>query len=156
MSNCLRSHGLTIHVILHARILEWVAFPFSRDRTQVSCIAGGFFTSWATREVLNFINNYIRWRIKMHFLIRINRNGQSELIKSKTQFWTNRVRFITTFAVKHSLKRYLSSSQKTKLRGLWSLVCCSSWGHKESDTTERLNNDNIKSIIAILLIKKSS
>ena len=42
--------------ILQARILEWVAFPFSRgssqprDWTQVSCIAGGFFTSWATRE----------------------------------------------------------------------------------------------------------
>ena len=38
------------------RILEWVAFPFSmgssqpRDWTQVSCIAGGFFVSWATRE----------------------------------------------------------------------------------------------------------
>ena len=37
--------------ILQARILEWVAFPFSRgssqprDQTQVSCIAGGFFTS---------------------------------------------------------------------------------------------------------------
>ena len=37
--------------ILQARILEWVAFPFSRrssqprDRTQVSRIAGGFFTS---------------------------------------------------------------------------------------------------------------
>ena len=46
----------TIHGILQARILEWVAFPFSRgfsqprDRTQVSHIAGGFFTSWATRE----------------------------------------------------------------------------------------------------------
>ena len=46
----------TVHVILQARILEWVAFPFSRvssqprDRTQVSCIAGRFFTSWATRE----------------------------------------------------------------------------------------------------------
>ena len=25
------------------------------------------------------------------------------------------------------------------LGGLWELVCCSSWGHKESDTTERLN-----------------
>ena len=43
--------------ILQARILEWVAFPFSggssqpKDLTQVSCIAGGFFTSWATREV---------------------------------------------------------------------------------------------------------
>ena len=46
----------TVHAILQARILEWVAFPFSRgssqprDRTQVSHIAGGFFTSWATRE----------------------------------------------------------------------------------------------------------
>ena len=41
---------------LQARILEWVAFPFSkgssqpRDRTQVSCLQGGFFTSWAARE----------------------------------------------------------------------------------------------------------
>ena len=39
-----------VHGILQARILEWVAFPFSkgssqpRDQTQVSCIAGGFFT----------------------------------------------------------------------------------------------------------------
>ena len=39
----------TVHGILQARILEWVAFPFSRgfsqprDRTQVSCIAGRFF-----------------------------------------------------------------------------------------------------------------
>ena len=41
----------TIHGILQARILEWGAFPFSRgssqprDRTQVSYIAGGFYTS---------------------------------------------------------------------------------------------------------------
>ena len=46
----------TVHGILQARILEWVAFPFSRgssqsrDQTQVSRIAGRFFTSWATRE----------------------------------------------------------------------------------------------------------
>ena len=44
--------------ILQARILEWVAVPFSRgssqprNRTQVSRIAGVFFTSWATREAL--------------------------------------------------------------------------------------------------------
>ena len=43
-----------VHGILQARILEWVAFPFSRgssqprDQTQVSHIAGEFFTSWAT------------------------------------------------------------------------------------------------------------
>ena len=42
--------------ILQARTLEWVAIPFSRgssqpsDGTQVSQIAGRFFTSWATRE----------------------------------------------------------------------------------------------------------
>ena len=41
----------TVHGILQARILGWVAFPFSRgssqtrDRIQVSCVAGGFFTS---------------------------------------------------------------------------------------------------------------
>ena len=46
----------TVHGILQARILEWVAFPFSRgssqprDQTQVSCIAGGFFTTWPIRE----------------------------------------------------------------------------------------------------------
>ena len=44
--------------ILQARILECIAFPFSRgssqprDQTQVSCNAGGFFTSWAPREAL--------------------------------------------------------------------------------------------------------
>ena len=48
----------TVHGILQARILEWVAFPFSRgssqprDKTQVSHIAGGFFTSWAPRCVI--------------------------------------------------------------------------------------------------------
>ena len=41
----------TVHGILQARILKWVAFPFSRgssqprDQTQVSHVAGGFFTS---------------------------------------------------------------------------------------------------------------
>ena len=40
-----------VHGILQARILEWVAIPFfrrssqPRDQTQVSHIAGGFFTS---------------------------------------------------------------------------------------------------------------
>ena len=44
-----------VHGLLQTRILEWVAFPFSRrssqprDRIQVSHIAGQFFTNWATR-----------------------------------------------------------------------------------------------------------
>ena len=50
----------TVYGILQARILEWVAFPFSRgssqprDQTHVSCIAGGFFTSWATKEAQEY------------------------------------------------------------------------------------------------------
>ena len=46
----------TVHGILQDRILEWLAYPFSRgssqprDRTQVSRTAGRFFTSWATRN----------------------------------------------------------------------------------------------------------
>jgi len=41
----------TVHGILQARTLEWVAFPLSRgfsqprDKTRVSHIAGGFFTN---------------------------------------------------------------------------------------------------------------
>ena len=47
----------TIHGMLQARILEWVASSFSRgssrprDRTQLSLIVGRHFTIWATREV---------------------------------------------------------------------------------------------------------
>ena len=46
--------GFSVHGILQARIQEWVAIPFStefswpRAPTQVSCIAGRFFTIWAT------------------------------------------------------------------------------------------------------------
>ena len=46
----------TVHGILQARILKWVAFPVSSrsfqpsNQTRVSHIAGRFFTSWATRE----------------------------------------------------------------------------------------------------------
>ena len=48
--------GSSVPGILQARILEWVAISFSRgsswprDQTGISCIAGRFFTVWATRE----------------------------------------------------------------------------------------------------------
>ena len=46
----------SVHGILQARILEWVAISFSRgsswprDLTRVSCTTGRLFTIWATRE----------------------------------------------------------------------------------------------------------
>ena len=48
--------GSSVHGTLQARILEQVAISYSRgssqprDRTPVFCIAGRFFTVWATRE----------------------------------------------------------------------------------------------------------
>ena len=51
--------GSSVQGILQVRILEWVAIASSRgssrprDQTQVSCIAGRFFTVWATREAKN-------------------------------------------------------------------------------------------------------
>ena len=48
--------GSSVHGILKAGILKWVAIPFStgfsqpRDQTWVSCTAGSLFTTWASRE----------------------------------------------------------------------------------------------------------
>ena len=60
-----------VHGILQVRILEWVAYPFSRgsalprNRTGVSCITGGFFASWTIREApvccLGVSNSSLIW-----------------------------------------------------------------------------------------------
>ena len=61
--DCLSSPpGSSVHGILQARILEWVAILFSRgvfptQGTWVSCIAGRFFNVWATREAKDPGNN---------------------------------------------------------------------------------------------------
>ena len=66
--------GSSVHSISRARILEWVAIPFSRwsspprDWTQVFCIAGRFFTVWATWENL-YINK---------LLLKTNTNKQTK------------------------------------------------------------------------------
>ena len=50
--------GSSVHGILQARILEWVAISFSRgssqprDRTKVSCIAGKRFNLWAGQTAI--------------------------------------------------------------------------------------------------------
>ena len=53
--------GSSVHGILQATVLGWVAIPFSRgssqhrDRTQVFSIAGRFFTIWATWEAWKLV-----------------------------------------------------------------------------------------------------
>ena len=77
--------GCSVHEILQARILEWVAIPFSRgssqprDWTQVFHIAGRFFTIWATREA--------HWEENIERNFRFNgRQRDSELILKK-EWW---------------------------------------------------------------------
>ena len=59
--------GSSVHRILQARILEWVAISFSRgsspsrDWTLVSCTAGRFFTVWATRGPISLISEFYWW-----------------------------------------------------------------------------------------------
>ena len=50
--------GFSVHRVLQARILEWLAMPFSRGSSWplgwiwVFCIAGRLLTIWATKEAL--------------------------------------------------------------------------------------------------------
>ena len=61
--------GFSVHGILQARILEWVAIPFSRgfsrpkDRTCVSCIAGRFYTTGTTSELAMESNKELTRRV---------------------------------------------------------------------------------------------
>ena len=74
----------TVRGILQARILEWVAFPFSRgssqtrDQTQVSHIADRFFTSWATRD---------SWE---SFGLQGDQTSQSQRKSQRNWWWTGK------------------------------------------------------------------
>ena len=85
----------TVHGILQARILEWVAISFSRgssqprDRTQVSCIVDRFFTSWATRKAQLFFFFWLTslCRIGSRFiqLVRTDSNMFLFMTESRTR-----------------------------------------------------------------------
>ena len=86
VSDSLWPHGLyRVHGILQARILEWVAFPFSRGSPQPraqkrSYTAGGFFTSWA--KLMN----------QIEFFDGSSLNINSLEINVYLWFWLNYVR----------------------------------------------------------------
>ena len=82
--------GSSVHGLLKARILEWVASPFSkgsswpRDWTQVSCIASRCFTIWATREALQC--KRLRFNLWVEKILRD---------KQQQREWRPLTRFIT-------------------------------------------------------------
>ena len=74
--------GSSVHGILQARILEWVAIPFSRgscqprDQTQVSHIAGGFLASEPPGKTKNT-------GVGCHFLLQCMKvKSESEVVQS--------------------------------------------------------------------------
>ena len=112
--------GSSVRGILQARILEWVSISFSkgfsqpRDGTEISCIAGRFFTDWARREapVLLWIQRFI--------LLILNGQGSRQSLgvgkneNVKTQPYQSS-RFMTTFVVK---------SRKSFQMQIWAKPSC--------------------------------
>ena len=76
--------GSSVHRILQARILEWVAISFSRgpsrprNWTQVSCMVGRFFTDWASREALSWVSfaakSEVGWGKNFSLLVQLRQN----------------------------------------------------------------------------------
>ena len=137
MNYCLP--GSSVPGILQARILEWVAMPFSRgsswhrDQTWVSCIAGRFFTIWATREALGvfymhlFIHTY--WeRGWSHPALHLSWTGRKRTFISTDVLWWSwgLLRHLCLFRSSHLLrgsvtKVKLESWGPERLRGRWHL-----------------------------------
>ena len=116
----------TVHGILWSRILEWVAFPFSRpssqprDQTQVSRITGGFLTIWATREADDMIP-YVE-----------NLKGSTKTLL----VYMNSVKLHTRI---HTHNRILLSQKKEE-----NLIICNNidgpWGHYAKQISQRKTN----------------
>ena len=141
----------TVHEILQARILEWVAFPFSkgssqpRDQTQVSCIAGEFFTSWTTKEARpkgNELWIFIgRTDAEAEAPIFWPSNAKSWLIGKDSDAgkdWGQEEKGTAEDEMvgwHHQLNGCEFEQILGDSEGQGSLEFCSSWGHKGLDTT---------------------
>ena len=113
----------TVHGILQDRILECVAFPFSRgssqprDWTEVSRVAGGFFTSWAIREAelpgnMHFL--YFLWMKKKISGDNKNDKDVKKLIQMGLQLQEN---FICIWDVCFKISLYPTYKHWTEWRG---------------------------------------
>ena len=123
--------GSSLHGILQAIILEWVAISFSRgsswprDWTRVSCIPGRRFNLWATREAQNIINKLVNYRVHgkgINAMVKMKKKRQNkenqefiEVVCRKLQFYKehNRVEK-TTFEQK--LKRWWGNYPREQRR----------------------------------------
>ena len=131
----------TVHGILQARILEWVTFPFSqgssqsRDQTQVSRIEGGFFTSWATRDVHKHQYYSGKDNPLSPELIKSTRVSLvAQMVKNLPTMWETQVRSLVGKIPWRRERLPTLVFWPGEAHGL-----CSPRGRKESYTTERLS-----------------
>ena len=128
--------GSSVLRVLQARILEWIAVPFSRGSslsrywTQVSYIAGRFFTVWATREEISHIQQFISqrnasfgWVCKKHNLNYLLGLEFWLLLPSPLYFNVKKTHHLQCFFVlilKLSLnKTFCLGFRYTELEGSW-------------------------------------
>ena len=110
-----------VHGILKARILEWVAFLFSRgssqprDQTQVSCISGGFFTSWATKGSPRILE----WVAYPFSSISSQPRNQTEASWIAGRFFTNWAIQEALIMLDSTKKRYPTSKGKGETPTRW-------------------------------------
>ena len=128
--------GSSVLGVLQSRILEWIAIPFSRrsswsrDWTQVSYIAGRFFTVWAIREELSHVEQFISqrnasfgWVCKKHNLNYLLGLKFWLLLPSPLYFnvkKTHRLQWFFVLLLKLSLnKTFCLGFRYTELEGSW-------------------------------------
>ena len=125
----------SVHGIFQARVLEWVAIPFSRGSsrprgwTRVFCIVGRRFTLWATRKLLFFHT------LRLSLMKKLTGGLQSMGSLGVGHDWATS---LSLFTFMHWRRKWQPTPVflLRESQGLGSLVGCRLWGHTESDTTE--------------------
>ena len=122
--------GSSVHGILQARILDWVAIPFysrsslPRDQTQVSSTAGGFFTIWVTSKA-PLPPQRLLYPTVQHYALIGNMDVKSTVSKAKLFFSLIFSSFV--FPVSVNKTSSIFSNQTTREKGLFFLFHYSSY-----------------------------
>ena len=100
--------GSSVHGILQARILEWVAILFSRgsswsrDQIWVSCIADRLLTIWAIREATICTKCYFKYFININPSNSYSRSKNELLLLASFHRWRNSSRERLTSSRSHN------------------------------------------------------
>ena len=155
-----RLPGSSVHRILQARILEWVAIPSSRQSSRlrnqthisyVSCLGTHIHICnisyiICVTDIVPYIIPYSIYSVYNHFAVHLKLTQHcNQLLIGKDcdagRDWGQEEKGTTEdeMAGWHPwLDRRESQWTLGVGDGQGGLACCDSWGHKESDTTEQL------------------